>query len=127
MKALVSIICTFTAMSVAAITAPPEKVWEPLGVYEVTAYSYSEGGGENYKTASGAVPVPYSTVAATSDIPYGTVLYIEGVGEVVVQDRGRISRGVIDLHIGHDNPAKWGRKKLKVWRETNEIRRTENK
>ena len=39
-------------------------------------------------TASGRTPVPWYTVATSSDIPFGTVLYIEGFGYFEVMDRG---------------------------------------
>lgn len=76
---------------------------EYVGDYRVTAYAYYEGGGENYATASGATPVPYYTVATGEEFDFGTVLYIEGIGEVEVQDRGGFDEGIIDLHIGWDS------------------------
>lgn len=79
-----------------------EPYMEYVGDYRVTAYAYYEGGGENYSTASGATPVPYYTVATGSEFDFGTVLYIEGIGEVEVQDRGGFDAGIIDLHIGND-------------------------
>lgn len=81
---------------------PAEPVMEYVGDYRVTAYAYYEGGGENYSTASGATPVPYYTVATGSEFDFGTILYIEGIGEVEVQDRGGFDAGIIDLHIGND-------------------------
>lgn len=83
-----------------------EEIAEPLmeyvGDYRVTAYAYYEGGGENYYTAGGYEPVPYYTVATGDEFDLGTVLYIEGIGEVQVQDRGGFGPGIIDLHIGND-------------------------
>ena len=83
-----------------------EEIAEPsmeyVGDYRVTAYAYYEGDGENYYTASGATPVPYYTVATGDEFDLGTVLYIEGIGEVEVQDRGGFDEGIIDLHIGND-------------------------
>lgn len=76
---------------------------EYVGDYRVTAYAYYEGGGENYATASGATPVPYYTVATGNEFDFGTILYIDGIGEVEVQDRGGFDAGIIDLHIG-DTP-----------------------
>ena len=76
---------------------------EYVGDYRVTAYAYYEGGGENYATASGATPVPYYTVATGNEFDFGTILYIEGIGEVEVQDRGGFDEGIIDLHIGYDS------------------------
>ena len=84
-----------------------EEIAEPsmeyVGDYRVTAYAYYEGGTENYYTASGATPVPYYTVATGDEFDFGTVLYIEGIGEVQVQDRGGFGPGIIDLHIGYDS------------------------
>ena len=84
------------------VQEPAEPVMEYVGDYRVTAYAYYEGGGENYSTASGATPVPYYTVATGSEVDFGTILYIEGIGEVEVQDRGGFDAGIIDLHIGND-------------------------
>lgn len=81
-------------------TAP---AMEYCGDYRVTAYAYYEGGEENYFTASGATPVPYYTVATGDEFSFGTVLYIEGIGYVEVQDRGGFGEGIIDLHIGWDS------------------------
>ena len=83
-----------------AQSAEPEL--EYIGMYRVTAYNYEEGDGENFATAGGYEPIPYWTCAASDDIDLGTVLYIEGIGEVQVQDRGAFPDGIIDLHIGWD-------------------------
>lgn len=84
-----------------------EEIAEPsmeyVGDYRVTAYAYYEGGGENYYTAGGYTPTPYYTVATGDEFELGTVLYIEGIGEVQVQDRGGFPDGIIDLHIGYDS------------------------
>ena len=77
---------------------------EYLGTFTISAYNYEEG---NYATASGATPVPYQTVAMNI-LPFGTELYIDGVGYVVVQDRGGFPDNWIDLHIGHDSCSSWG-------------------
>ena len=81
-----------------------EEIAEPsmeyVGDYRVTAFNYEEGDGENFYTASGAEPVPYYTVATNDEFDFGTVLYIEGIGVVEVQDRGAFPEGIIDLHIG---------------------------
>jgi len=80
-----------------------EPAMEYVGDYRVTAYAYYEGGEENYFTASGATPVPYYTVATGNEFEFGTILYIDGIGEVEVQDRGGFPPGIIDLHIGYDS------------------------
>lgn len=84
------------------IEEPAEPEMEYVGDYRVTAFNYEEGGGENYYTASGATPEPYYTVATNEEFDFGTVLYIEGIGVVEVQDRGNFPEGIIDLHIGTD-------------------------
>lgn len=80
----------------------PAPVYEYVGDYRVTAFNYEEGDGENYYTASGAEPTPYYTVATNDEFDFGTVLYIEDIGVVEVQDRGNFPEGIIDLHIGAD-------------------------
>ena len=84
------------------IEEPAEPEMEYVGDYRVTAYAFYEGDGENYQTAGGYEPVPYYTCATTEEFDFGTVLYIEGIGEVQVQDRGGFGPGIIDLHIGND-------------------------
>lgn len=91
-------------------------VKEPVGVYTISAYSYSEGGGENYKTAGGYTPIPYYTVATSKAYRIGEKLYIEGIGTVQVQDRGNFPDSRIDLHIGHGNCERFGLQKRKVYR-----------
>lgn len=81
---------------------PEEPSMEYVGDYRVTAFNYEEGDGENYYTASGMEPIPYYTVATGDEFDFGTVLYIEGLGEVMVMDRGGFGPGIIDLHIGND-------------------------
>lgn len=65
---------------------------EYIGEYMCTAYcaeAYPHicGTGDGI-TASGAPVTPGVTCAAPASIPFGTVLYIEGVGVRIVQDRG---------------------------------------
>lgn len=83
-----------------------EEIAEPsmeyVGDYRVTAFNYEEGDGENMYTASGAEPVPYYTVATNDEFDFGTILYIEDIGVVEVQDRGAFPEGIIDIHIGWD-------------------------
>jgi 3D (Asp-Asp-Asp) domain-containing protein len=69
---------------------------------EVTAYApldpaAVEGmcyGGDPTVTASGEAPVPGETVAA--ELPFGTLVYIEGIGLRRVNDRG-VPSGCIDV------------------------------
>ena len=51
-------------------------------------------------TASGAPVVPGVTVAAGKELPFGTELYIRGIGKRIVQDRGgAIGRGRLDIAV----------------------------
>lgn len=86
-----------------------------VGDYRVTAFNYMEGGGENYYTASGAEPVPYYTVATNDEFDFGTLLYIEDIGIVEVQDRGNFQEGIIDLHIGYDTMDSFEDRTRKVY------------
>ena len=54
-------------------------------------------------TASGTVATVGRT-CASNDFPFGTVLYIDGIGERVVEDRGGMAHGVIDV-LCEDHPA----------------------
>lgn len=54
-------------------------------------------------TASGTVATVGRT-CASNDFPFGTILYIEGIGERVVEDRGNLVHGVIDV-LCEDHPA----------------------
>lgn len=95
-------------------TMPKEQL-QYVGEYTVSAYSYSEGYGENYKTASGVEPVPYETVAAKG-YTYGTKLYIEDIGVVRVEDTGGFPSDRIDLHIGYDDCEEFGLQKKEVYK-----------
>lgn len=94
---------------------PGGATLEPAGVYTISAYSYNEGNGENYFTAGGYTPEPYFTVATSEEYELGTYLYIEGIGEVQVQDRGAFSSDRIDLHIGYDDPEQFGLQERQVY------------
>lgn len=88
--------------------------------FEITAYTNgreSTGkvkGDKNYaKTASGKITKEGRTVSADIKLfPFGTVLYIDGVGERVVEDTGSAIKGYkLDLFIEDLKEAKkFGRK-----------------
>ena len=67
-------------------------------------------------TASGDRPIPGQTVAADKSIPFGTKVWIEGVGVRTVNDRGgAIKRGRLDLCMAtRDEAIAFGRQKRKV-------------
>lgn len=103
-----------------ALTPMPAVAEQPAdmdyaGSYRITAFNYYEGDGENYYTAGGWEPVSYYTVAASEEFDLGTVLYIEGVGEVQVQDRGNFPADRLDIHIGYDPIESWNDSYRDVW------------
>lgn len=67
-------------------------------------------------TASGEKAVQGVTVAADKSIPFGTRIYIEGVGERIVQDRGGAIKGNrIDLYFdSHQSALNFGRQTKQV-------------
>lgn len=105
-----------SAVLILNMWSQPITIKEPVGTYTISAYSYSEGGGENYQTAGGYVPKPYYTVATTLEYPIGTKLFIDEIGIVQVQDRGNFPTNRIDLHIGHDCPENFGLQNRRVYR-----------
>ena len=71
-----------------------------VGVFKLTGYCNCAKccGHSSGKTASGTYPVEGRTVAASKQFPFGTRLYIEGLGEYVVEDRGGFASNVIDMY-----------------------------
>lgn len=72
--------------------------------------------GDPSVTASGDKPIPGQTVAADKSIPFGTKVWIEGVGVRTVNDRGgAIKRGRLDLCMEtRDEALQFGRQRRKV-------------
>lgn len=69
-------------------------------------------GKETSITASGTNATKSRTVA--SDLPFGTKVYIEGIGKRIVEDRG-VTGKVIDVFVSEHNEAlKFGFKRMKV-------------
>lgn len=77
---------------------------------EVTAYC------DDGITASG-LPTAAHRVAAGPMYPFGTEMYIEGIGIVEVADRGgAVHNGVIDRYMDSEAEAnEWGRRVKKVY------------
>jgi 3D (Asp-Asp-Asp) domain-containing protein len=67
-------------------------------------------------TASGVKAVEGVTVATDKSIPFGTKIYIDGVGERIVQDRGGAIKGNrIDLYFeSHQEALNFGRQTKRV-------------
>lgn len=107
----------------------PTKELEPLGQFVCTAYCscekcvgpyYTEG---TVYTASGEPADENITIAADWNVlPKGTKVYIEGVGERIVQDKGGAIKGNrIDIYMGskanngHAKACAFGKQTLKVY------------
>ena len=111
-----------TAFELENLTAQDTLNLRYVGEYNCTAYCTEKyphicGGGGN--TASG-VPVVSNVSVAVTDLetlPYGTVIYIEGVGIRIVQDTGGFSKNLIDVAVEtHEEALHWkGSGKHKVW------------
>ena len=71
--------------------------WQALGTYRITGYSACVRccGKSDGITADGtyAPAAKERIVAAPREIPFGTRMWIDGVGEFVVHDRGGAIRG----------------------------------
>lgn len=67
-------------------------------------------------TASGVKAIEGITIATDKSIPFGTKIYIDGVGERIVQDRGGAIKGNrIDLYFSdHQSALNFGRQTKQV-------------
>ena len=88
------------------------------GVYKITAYCPCKKccGKSDGITASGVKAIEGITVAMDKSIPFGTKIYIDGVGERIVQDRGGAIKGSrIDLYFdSHQEALNFGRQTKQV-------------
>lgn len=91
------------------------------GEYTIVAYCVEQHPhicGGNPTTKSGEPVSPGVTVAADPAVlPLGSRIYIEGIGERVVQDTGGAIRGQkIDLAVeSHQEAVGWGVQSREVW------------
>ena len=91
----------------------PHEGMELLGTWRVTAYAET-----GYPCANGQYPSVGYTVACNS-LPFGARIYVEGIGERVVEDRGPSWLGSewCDLYLGdYWSCVQGGSRNLKVWR-----------
>lgn len=92
-------------------TEEPETDMQYQGKWRVTFYdncSQCCGKWAGGPTASGVYPTANHTVACGKNIPFGTVIYIEGLGYYVCEDRG-VGNGCIDIYVNnHSEIPSWG-------------------
>jgi 3D (Asp-Asp-Asp) domain-containing protein len=103
-------------------TATPPPTPEPemtyLGTYYVVGYNYTDGAqcgkavGDGI-TASGDL-AEHGKTAAMAGVPFGTRLYIEGYGEVTINDRGVTGR-MIDIAFDNDADCYAVTGRYEVW------------
>lgn len=85
----------------------------------ITAYCACKlccGPNASHKTADGHTPKQGVTVAASRSIPFGTKLYIDGVGWRTVQDRlaRKFDNRVDVFFTNHKEALQFGKQKRKV-------------
>jgi hypothetical protein len=91
----------------------------PLGTYQIYGYnpldpSQVGKGVADGVTASGEQAIPGETCAMSRDVPYGTMVYVEGLGVYRVNDRG-VGRGVVDIAAATDAECYAITRKARVW------------
>ena len=95
----------------------PQDDMELLGTWKITAYAWT-----GYTCANGNYPTTGYTVACNS-LPFGTRVYIEGVGFRTVEDTdgGAMGNEWLDLYLGDTaSCVQWGMQYRKVWRVKDE-------
>lgn len=83
-----------------------------IGTFEATAYEWT-----GQPCANGNYPTEGYTIACNS-LPLGTVVYIEGLGERVVEDRGADWHGDdwLDIYLGDEAACfEWGVRAVEVY------------
>ena len=106
----------------AAENLPRRQSWTHLGEYRVTAYCacekccgrWSDG---HFADGTSCADKSLLSVAAPPEVPLGATLYLEGVGPVIVRDRGGAIKGQrLDLfHATHQEALEWGVQERRVW------------
>ena len=93
------------------------SVGEYLGTWTVTAYCPCEeccGSWAYGATASGTMPQAWHTVAVY-DLPFGTEIYIDGLGTFTVEDRG-VTEYWVDVFVeDHETALDFGMKSVDVY------------
>jgi 3D (Asp-Asp-Asp) domain-containing protein len=95
----------------AAIVSAAALLWT------ITAYSTGCDTRPGARTKAGTTPVPGFTAAADPRVlPLGSIVWVEGLGELQVQDVGSAVRGrTLDLYVSSCAEARlWGRRRARV-------------
>lgn len=110
--------CVEEANNDGAENTEVEEIQQSIEEYVITAYCPCVQccGKSDGITASGEKAVEGITVAMDKSIPFGTKIYIDGVGERIVQDRGGAIKGNrIDLYFdSHQEALNFGRQTKQV-------------
>ena len=95
-----------TEITYGSVEIPDGSELVYLGNFYITGYDICMDccGKTDGITASGAKATVGRTVAATRDFSFGTVLYIDGIGARVVEDRGGMKGQHLDV-LCEDHPA----------------------
>ncbi|MDR0905805.1 MAG: hypothetical protein LBN00_06495 [Oscillospiraceae bacterium] len=76
-----------------------------LGEYKIVGYNWTDPKQVGKKKADGitksGVQVTVGRTVAMKDLPFGTVIYIDGLGEYVVEDRG-VGDAMVDIAFDND-------------------------
>lgn len=118
-----------TVLLCLAFALPAERAcadWQELGTYRITGYCPCARccGKSDGITADGtyAPAAKERIIAAPKEIPFGARMWIDGVGEVVVHDRGGAIRGkrAEQFFHTHKEALQWGvqERKVYLWVET---------
>jgi len=113
----------FTAESTeGAEKSQTAAAWKPMGEMRITAYCqcakccgrWSDG---HFADGTSVEGCSLRAVAASAEIPLGSILYLDGIGPVIVRDRGGAIKGSkLDLyHETHSAALEWGVQERRVW------------
>lgn len=83
--------------------------------YTITGYAVGDDFTPGDLTASGTPVIPGLTVACPQNLTFGTMVYIEGVGLRICQDRGAFEGRWLDLAFATKEEAlQWGKRERNV-------------
>ena len=95
-----------------------DPVLTPLGVFTITFYCPGPcccGEWATGCTASGVLATEWHTIATGERFPFGTRLYIDGLGYFTVEDRG-VDDNTIDVFVNsHDEALNYGLQYMDVY------------